>query len=523
MQTDTMNPQTSAPNRSRGLLFLGLYAALLIAAFTVLTATDGLWVFFAPGQLTLIWAGGLLVLTLGFSAIEWVPPVLPSWSIWIGIVSTLIVAKWVLLGFENSADEYAYVFQAKTFLAGKLWNAAPPLGQALASDYTWVKEGKWVGQYPPGWPAILAFFQWCGVPFWAVNTGLSVGVLGLTFRLSKGSLLVTVLLALSPFMIFNGASYHSHMAAALMGLLAVQCLELSLDKKNMTWAVAAGAAVGSIGLIRYDSALLIALPFAISMLRQKRWALCAAVISGALPLVAVLLAYHWVITGNPLVPVYWLGGRSADHLYFDSAGIAEGIRLSMWRWVELVEWAGPGVIPIWVIGLAAKIRSKHVTPVDWVFPLFVLTFLFYPFDGANRYGPRYYFEALPFMVLILRGVTLGPVGLRLIRLSVVYGLVSLPFLGWFYHQIISERMELYDQVTAMKLNNAVVLVQDAPGHIWKMEPDDMARNGLTADGPVLYARADKVGTEGLRQAFPERSLWIYSCPADLNHCELRKL
>ncbi len=513
MQGKTDLSQTPAPNRDRGLLFLGLYGGLLGIAFGVLSR--GMWVFFAPGDLKLVWAALILVLTLAVAIPNWrAPRVATGLIILAAFVFMVVIAIVSLQGFENSADEYAYVFQAKTYLAGRLWNEPPVLGQALASDYTWVKGDKWVGQYPPGWPALLALGSLGGLPLWAVTPLAGLGMILCLRALAKDSPAILMLGALSPFVLFIGASLHSHMAAAVLALLAVMCLEKAQRLVRYEWAVAAGLAVGCVGLIRYDSAVLVALPFALSLLLQRRWGLCAAVAAGVAPWLVVLLWYHWRITGNPLTPVYWLGGRHVDHLYFDWAGFSEGARISFWRWVELVEWGGPAIVPVWLWAMATKIRTRSLGPVDWVFPLFVLTFLFYPFDGANRYGPRYYFEAYPFMLLALRGVDIPSMIKRLCGLNLVYGVIALPFLAVFYHQIVEQRLDLYDQVERLGLSNAVVLVEDGPGKIWKMEPDDMARNGLTADGPVLYARADKTDERALHAAFPTREIWVYHCAGD---------
>ena len=513
--------QTPVSKRNGGLLFLGLFAVLVGIGFAVLTwGNSGLWVFFAEGNLALVWVTWVLVITLGLALPNWVPPALPKRAVYGAALLPMLFAIGVLQGFANSADEYAYLFQAKTYLSGHLWNPAPDLGQALAADYTWVKDGKWAGQYPPGWPGILALFNWSGLPTWLVNPLLGLAIIAALRRLglaTNGALLV---MASSPFFIFNAASYHSHLAAGLLGILAVLCLEMALaHKSKWGWALAAGLAVGGVGLVRYLSAALIAAPFALGVIRKRRWGILVCVILGIAPCIALLLWYHSSITGDPFKPVYWMGGRTADHLYFDPVGRSEGFRISGWRWVELVEWAGPGLVLVWLGVLIGKIRQRKLNAVDWVMPIFVLVFLFYPFDGANRYGPRYYFEAFPFLILSLNGVNFGPMAKRLLSLSLVYNLVALPFLAGFYRQIVTERMDLYAQVESQGLSNSVVLVKDGPGRLWKMEPDDMARNGLNADGPVLYARADRIDVAGLHDAFPDRQVWVYECP---DRCRLRQ-
>src|SRR4051812_47622802 len=79
----------------------------------------------------------------------------------------LIVALVVLRSFPNSADEYGYLFAAETFLKGRLWNPAPPppLDLFLEVTHIFAIDGKWVSQYPPGWPVVLAGLSLVGLPF----------------------------------------------------------------------------------------------------------------------------------------------------------------------------------------------------------------------------------------------------------------------------------------------------------------------------------------------------------------------
>ena len=497
----------------RGVFVCGLFFLVVVVGSTSLVLSDQLWVYFAYGPIKALWALLLGILTLGLALLPWRVPRISDWLPWAAIPVALFIAWWVLQGFANSADEYAYIFQAQTYQQGRLWQQAPILGQALSSDYTWVKDGKWVGQYPPGWPLLLALGQGMGVPFWAVNTVLAALLVMLLRRLMPGQTLPLAAAFMSPFFLFHAASLHSHLPAALMGCAAFYALE-----KKRWWGVVAGMALGWLGLVRYMSAALMAVPFAVQVLYRRQWGLMLKVGLGAIPCMVMLLAYHHAITGNALTPVYYFSGRNADHLYFDALGMAEGIRLSGWRMVELILWAGPGLVLAWGLMMGAKLRQGTTTASDWVFPLFIIVFLFYPFDGANRYGPRYYFEALPFLILTFRGQTLPPIIQRLLMLSLVYSLTILPVLAPYYRQIVSERQDLYDQAAAMHLTNAVVLVQDGPGDVWKMEPDDMARNGLDAQGPILYARADKTNLDELRTSFPDRSLWVYACTPQ---CQIR--
>jgi len=513
----------------RWVAVLAGYGALCVAALLGLDRLfDGLWVFYAPGELAIGWVlVGLIPAALA-AAGRWLPPPLPGRVVpplaVAATLAALVIGGVVLDRFVNSADEYAYLFEARTWAAGRLWNPAPPLGQGLAADYTWVKDGKWVGQYPPGWPLLLFAAGEIGIPAWAVDALLGGLSILLLWRLARRfdpafSALAVTAYAASPFFLFNAGSMHSHMPAATVALVAFSLAEAALARRSAALAAATGATLGFLAMVRYSTAPLMALPLLGTLLARggtARFKLLAAAALGAAPLVAALLAYHWAITGDAFKPVYYLGNRTLDHLYFDGVGMGRGMTISFWRLVELIEWTAPGLVTLYLVALAVKARTGTLGAVDAVFPLFALLFLFYPFDGANRYGPRYWFDAFPFLVLTIagawpalvrRGVT-GPAR-RLAALAVVASLAALPFLAGRTHAIVRERQDVYDQVAALGLDNAVVLVQSDPGELWTMEGDDLARNGIDADGPVLYARGDLVDPARLRAAFPHRKLFSY--------------
>lgn len=529
----------------RDLLPAGLTAAAAALLWALLAGQGGLYVFYAASPLAdgAALAGlGLMLAALGLVARRPAPALQPGnrrrlalLAGWGGLV--LVTAAVVLDRFVNSADEYAYLFQSLTYAAGRLWNPAPPLGQALAADYTWVSGDKWVGQYPPGWPAMLTAAQTLGLPPWSVGALLGAASVALVFHLQRregagpAAFPATLLYALAPFTVFNAASLHSHMPAALLALVAV-LVALRIDKspRPALWALLLGAVLGALGLVRYLTAALVALPIGLSLLRlglRRAVPLGLLVGLGALPFAALLLGYHAAITGDPLRPVYYFGGRTVDHLYFDAAGIALALRISVGRVVELMLWTMP-LVPLLAVAVPAiKARAGTFRAYDAVFPLSVLLFCFYPFDGANRYGPRYWFEAWPLLVVgigtAVGGLAEGRVrrlGLHALWLGAAVAAAALPFVAWRYHGIVVERQEVARLVAAQGLSQAVVLVKADPGTQFRMEGDDLARNGLAAEGPVLYARADRTTAAALKAAFPERRVWVYWREPDAAHGRL---
>ena len=93
-------------------------------------------------------------------------------------VAASLLAVLSLRAIPFSADEYNYVFQAKTFLQGRMWNPLLPGHEFFAFYWIVEKGGKWLSSFPPGWPLLLASGRLLGLPFWTVcpllaTTGLA--------------------------------------------------------------------------------------------------------------------------------------------------------------------------------------------------------------------------------------------------------------------------------------------------------------------------------------------------------------
>ena len=124
-----------------------------------------------------------------------------------------MAAVWALRAFPNSSDEYDYLFEARTFLASRLWNPAPPLPDLFAFFGQSVYHGKWFGTYPPGWPLLLAAAMRLRLPAWLADPLLGGLLLVVLWKLAQrrdgalGGVVALALTALTPFFFFIAACY----------------------------------------------------------------------------------------------------------------------------------------------------------------------------------------------------------------------------------------------------------------------------------------------------------------------------
>jgi hypothetical protein len=137
--------------------------------------------------------------------------------------------------------------------------------------------------------------------------------------------------------------------------------------------------------------------------------------------------------------------------------------------------------------------------------------------GDNRYGPRYYFEAYPFMVLTVISATTSWLAacrdesrraamVGVLVGAIIMGLAGYPALASKFRGVVNARMELYDLANKSRLSNAIVLI---PSHIGGMEPADLTRNGIDLSQSVLYALDQPAQYCALTRAFPGRTLYRY--------------
>ena len=437
-----------------------------------------------------------------------------------------LLAAWFVLGrFANSGDEYSYLFQARTFADWRLWRDAPVLGSDLIPNRTWIVDGKWISQYPPGWAAVLAAGSRLGLPIWTINPligAASVAALAMFCRrvaASWTSALLVLLYAATPFYVLNAASYFPHVFSSL--LILVLCLCLQGEDATRGRLIAAGASLGALAATRYFDILAL-IPALLMWLwaakpgdRPRRIGLLAA---GFAPFVALLALYQAALLGSPFRSTYSVINSPDTFLSLDPALLAVGPLVAAVRLAELALWTSPLLLLAYGASLAAKWRTRSFAFYDLIFPSFVVAYLAFANFGGNRYGPRYYLDALPLAVATIAtaapaaaiaprlAAPLAPVG---ISAFVLYLVAAWPLAAAGFARQIWSRQEPFRLAAEAGLAHAVVIEETTSGA--GLVLPDLVRNPPSMDAPVLYARAG-ADVAAIREAFAERSIWRYSRP-----------
>ncbi|MBN2328259.1 MAG: hypothetical protein JXR73_14015 [Candidatus Omnitrophica bacterium] len=468
-------------------------------------------------------------------------PHLPTFRDWsalfalsiLAAASAFLIGRFVLQDFPNSADEHAYLFQAQLFAGGRLSAPAHPKQEFLSPFFILTHGDKVFSLFPPGWPLLLSLGERAGCPA-LVNPLLSAGALFLIFALGwklwgrREAWTAVLLTAISPFFLFNGASYFSHPSCLFSVLLAVYLLIVWERTEWFVWALLAGLAASWAFTIREFTAVLtltapLILTFAAS---KKRVRLLAGLLIGALPLLIFYLYYNQSLTGDWRMPARFLqsserlgfGDREIqlfDYREIQHYGPVDAMSNLLRNLGKLVLWTAPGLPLFALLGAWRSRKQPWILALACSAALLPVGYILYPSDGGNQYGPRFYYESLGFLSLLAAPFIRDALHRRLApnqrRAALAALLLAAAALfamhGRFFHRQIYERRTLYRLVERRGLHNAVVFVSAPSGD---MTQGDLIRNPADPrQADVVYAWHLAERNRELAQFFPDRSFFLF--------------
>jgi hypothetical protein len=406
----------------------------------------------------------------------------------------------VLLDFPNSGDEYVYLYQARTMAAGRLWNPAPSPPEIFALNYLIQEPDRAFGSFPPGWPVLLALALMLHLPVWLVNPLLGTLTLGVVSALGtrlygpRAGVLAAVLVLVSPFFVFNAASYFSH---PLCGVLLLAAAWLAArDNRSPVWVpLGVGALIGWAVLSRYFTGVVCAVPIVLWLLRPgvPRLRTLMLVALGGLPWALGLMAYNtalagspWTLTTTPLTVSLW----------FADGFVLRGADILSTHLLRHLLWTPPVLIVAYLFYLRRGAAELRRGALDWMPVLMVVTLYFYVERGGNQYGPRFHYEVFLFLAVFVAGHLFRPGAPALAGAErVLFGLTAISLalmpISFATHavieqRVIRERMDPFTRAAAADLPPSLVLIGGRVGSERSMAALDLTRNGIDNSGRVLF-------------------------------------
>lgn len=336
-------------------------------------------------------------------------------------------------------DEAAYLFQAQAFASGS-WGPSAENAEFFRPHFFYLHDADaatLTSLFQPGWPLVLMLGIWLGVP-WLVNPLVSVLLLIPAYRLGvrvagrEAARWGLLLLVLSPFYFFMGASFMSHPLAALLSLIALERALAFAAVPRARDAALIGAAIGLLALVRVYNAFLLGLV----VLPWLAWRVHRHGECGAwrrllwLPAFAFVglglqLGYNQLTTDSPTTfpqDVYFSRTEATPTCHRLGFGTDIGCSYEHGKDAKFADGYGPlNALHTTALRLSSLALNLHGTP--WLLVLMLVpAFLFrraraplvplYAFIASlilgyalfyyhgNCYGPRFYFEALPLITLL---------------------------------------------------------------------------------------------------------------------------
>jgi len=349
--------------------------------------------------------------------------------------------KVALDGMPHFADSLTYLMQGRILQTGRLAMDRPAHPDLFTHTLFFVED--WIdpatgneapaphyyGKYPVGWPAIVGVFDRVGAGFLANAALIAVatvltGLIALQVTTRRVAALAALLFGLSPWAIFNGAHFASHVASTVM-LAGFAWLFLRVvrvtdpvgespstnplpTREGAMTALGAGLFIGMSVLVRPQDALPFALPCIVATVvfmisRWRQWLLIGPTIAvGGLVGVGVYLWTTGQVTGDPFVSPYHFEGRWQTDW---NATVASCLARLAFQWVELNQaFAGYGFggLLLAVVGGAIAARRRRRAGL-WLLIVSSLSFFVFasPFGFTTVWwGPRWLLPVTPALAIL---------------------------------------------------------------------------------------------------------------------------
>lgn len=419
----------------------------------------------------------------------------------------IFINRFVLHQFMNSGDEHSCYFLARCLMQGKLWAIPHPLHSFFEVTHLGALNGKWFSVYPPGWPLIWSLAMRLHLTD-IINPLIAAAAYFFIFKEAEKifspqiARIAAILVLVSPFFLFTSASYYSHNTCLFLMALLVIAARRWHETGKSRWGTLTGIIIGYGLLTRYLTMAAFAFPFVLFLAKEqqtrkhlpiKGWFgfFCSSGI-----LIAFNLAYNFLITGNPLDPPnHYL--HSHEKLGFIAGYTPITALQYLWRRVfYLMDWTPPLIVFFWILSFFIKSAHPWILLLKWAVASVPFAYLFYYSWGGNQFGPRYYYEVYPWMVLLgvdamitlVRKYSHKIIWIRGLTLLMVLGTVPIAIRhGLFFKQASEERKAVYVKVSETVQKPALVFLSGFLGDTLVLAPDDTVRNEPFLNRSIIYA------------------------------------
>jgi hypothetical protein len=166
--------------------------------------------------------------------------------------------------------------------------------------------------------------------------------------------------------------------------------------------------------------------------------------------------------------------------------------------LRFVVWTPPLLLVAYVASLFSAPRETRRGALDWIPVAIAAPLYFFLERGGNQYGPRFYYEAFPFLAIfvvahVFREPAFAekPAASRRLFSMLAASVAVLPVLFLVHvvieRRVVSERMNPFQMSASAHLAPAMVFIRGRVGTTRSMAATDLTRNGIAYSDPVLFA------------------------------------
>jgi hypothetical protein len=349
-----------------------------------------------------------------------------GWPVAIFCMLYAVVVASVALGVLHKSkglqfgDELAYRFQSRVFMERHIAAEAPPKMMPDRNDFYFdhflIHQNKWTGQYPPGWPAVLAVGTLLNQG-WLLNPLLGLCILWITYYLGilvfdeEVARLAVFFMVLSPSFLLNSCGFMSHPLDGVLLAAAALLFFRGLRSQQLNNFVIMVVLVAFAAFVRPWTAFCIGTVLAVAALwslRHERRRLLGltmvAVLIGA-SASALLLTYNHALTGSYSRSTYAIAKvqNVSELVSFDPMSMEKtAASVTRQSLVQTDFYAIPFLLLLGVLCLfAEKERRGDVLILGALFAILVIGYTIVPLWSASTVGERYYYES--FFALAILG------------------------------------------------------------------------------------------------------------------------
>lgn len=324
-------------------------------------------------------------------------------------------------------DAIVQLFQAKSFAKGELFAPPPQHPEFFITLNNLFEPNGWYSQYPPGHMAIMAIGVLIGMPWLvmvlcSVLTALFLYLFAREAYDDKTAKLCLLLLLVTPFFLFMGASHMNHVSTALFVVMALYFYARWENAAKDYWLCLCGASLGVAFLSRPLCALMSGVvigSFFLGRFIPKR-SYAGAIppviwgIMGFLPFGIILFIYNYLTTGDPFLPGYLKLWGEGHGLGFHETpfgkvhSVLKGLQnetfdISLLS-EYLFEWPIPSLFPIALAVLLGAFNKRWDRRLLLLFFAYPAVYFFY-WHRDTFLGPRFlYLSVLPAVPLTVRSI-----------------------------------------------------------------------------------------------------------------------